>query len=197
MIIAGFFAIMAIIYLLIFQIFRPTGMLAEMYKTLYGYAYFAVLVLGICVCLFYFGAPSGYDLVVAFDNGRPVEENKVNKMLKSFCGEMGMRRIHFHSLRHTSITEKLRQSGGDIKSVQGDAGHNTAKMVTDQYAEIQDEPRRDLARKMDRMGTGNAHPIHGSYDFADKDVELACEMLCQNPALASMLIAASSSMMKC
>lgn len=60
MIIAGFFAIMAIIYLLIFRIFRPTGMLAEMYKTLYGYAYFAVFVLGICVCLFYFGAPTGY-----------------------------------------------------------------------------------------------------------------------------------------
>lgn len=143
------------------------------------------------------GGYKDYDLVVAFDNGRPVEENKVNKMLKAFCEETGLRRIHFHSLRHTSITEKLRQSGGDIKSVQGDAGHNTAKMVTDQYAEIQDEPRRDLARKMDRMGTGNAHPIHGYNDFADKDVELACEILCQNPALASMLIAASSSMLKC
>lgn len=59
-IIAVFLMLMAIIYLLIFRIFRPTGMLAEMYKILYEYAYFAMFVLGICVCLFYFGTPSGY-----------------------------------------------------------------------------------------------------------------------------------------
>lgn len=57
---AAFLTIMAVLYVLVFQTFRPAGMLAEMYKTLYGCAYFAVFVLGICVCLFYFGAPSGY-----------------------------------------------------------------------------------------------------------------------------------------
>ena len=48
----------------------------------------------------------------------------------------------FHSLRHSSITYKLKLNGGDIKAVQGDSGHAQAKMVTDQYSHILDDDRR-------------------------------------------------------
>lgn len=60
MITAAFLTIIAVLYVLVFRTFSHTGMLEEMYRTLYGYAYFAVFVLGICVCLFYFGAPTGF-----------------------------------------------------------------------------------------------------------------------------------------
>ena len=52
----------------------------------------------------------------------------------------------FHSLRHSSITYKLKLTRGDIKSVQGDSGHAQAKMVTDQYSHIIDENRKDNAK---------------------------------------------------
>lgn len=40
--------------------------------------------------------------------------------------------VVFHSLHHTSVTYKLKLSGGDIKVVQGDSGHARADMVTEE-----------------------------------------------------------------
>ena len=55
----------------------------------------------------------------------------------------------FHSLRHSSITYKLKLTGGDIKAVQGDSGHSQAQMVTDQYSHILDESRKENARLLE------------------------------------------------
>ncbi len=55
----------------------------------------------------------------------------------------------FHSLRHTSVTYKLKLSGGDIKAVQGDSGHAQADMVTEVYGHIIDEDRRKNAQRME------------------------------------------------
>ena len=51
-------------------------------------------------------------------------------------------KVVFHSLRHSSITYKLKLNGGDMKSVQGDSGHAQVKMVADVYSHIIDEDRR-------------------------------------------------------
>ena len=57
----------------------------------------------------------------------------------------------FHSLRHTSVTYKLKLSGGDIKAVQGDSGHAQADMVTEVYGHhIIDEDRRKNAERMEK-----------------------------------------------
>ena len=37
--------------------------------------------------------------------------------------------VVFHSLRHTSVTYKLKLNGGDVKAVQGDSGHAQVDMV--------------------------------------------------------------------
>ena len=55
----------------------------------------------------------------------------------------------FHSLRHTSVTYKLKLSDGDIKAVQGDSGHAQADMVTEVYGHIIDEDRRKNAQRME------------------------------------------------
>lgn len=55
----------------------------------------------------------------------------------------------FHSLRHTSVTYKLKLSGGDIKAVQGDSGHAQADMVTEVYGHIIDEDRRKNTELME------------------------------------------------
>lgn len=56
----------------------------------------------------------------------------------------------FHSLRHSSITYKLKLNGGDIKAVQGDSGHAQAKMVTDQYSHILDDDRQQNAKLFEK-----------------------------------------------
>ncbi len=58
----------------------------------------------------------------------------------------------FHSLRHTSVTYKLKLSGGDIKAVQDDSGHAQADMVTEVYGHILDEDRKKNARLMKVLG---------------------------------------------
>ena len=49
----------------------------------------------------------------------------------------------------TSVTYKLKLSGGDIKAVQGDSGHAQADMVTEVYGHIIDEDRRKNAERME------------------------------------------------
>ena len=50
------------------------------------------------------------------------------------------------SLRHTSVTYKLKLNGGDVKAVQGDSGHAQVDMVTNVYSHIIDEDRKKNAQ---------------------------------------------------
>ena len=59
----------------------------------------------------------------------------------------GLTDVVFHSLRHTSVTYKLKLSGGDIKAVQRNSGHAQADMVTEVYGHIIDEDRRKNAER--------------------------------------------------
>lgn len=53
--------------------------------------------------------------------------------------ELGLSDVVFQSLRHTSVTYKLKLSVGDIKAAQGDFEHAQADMVTEVYGYIIDE----------------------------------------------------------
>ncbi len=64
--------------------------------------------------------------------------------------ELDLPPLVFHALRHSSATYKLLESEGDIKLVQGDLGHSTAKMTVDTYAHTQDQCRRDLTEKIEQ-----------------------------------------------
>lgn len=90
-----------------------------------------------------------YNLVVAWPDGRPMEERYIEKKFKKLAAELNLPDVVFHSLRHVSTSMKLQYSGGDLKSVQGDTGHATSKMVMETYSEIFDEPRRQLAETVE------------------------------------------------
>ena len=62
--------------------------------------------------------------------------------MKKLIEEHNLPPVVFHSLRHSSVTYKLKLNGGDIKAVQGDSGHSRVDMVTDVYSHIIDEDRR-------------------------------------------------------
>lgn len=90
-----------------------------------------------------------YNLVFCNANGRPIENQIITRALQKLIKENDLPPVVFHSLRHSSITYKLKLNGGDIKSVQGDSGHAQVKMVTDVYSHILDEDRRLNAQRFE------------------------------------------------
>ncbi|EKK5271570.1 site-specific integrase [Enterococcus faecalis] len=88
------------------------------------------------------------NLVIALENGNPVENRIITKRLKKLCRDFDLPKVEFHSLRHLSTNYKLKMTKGDIKSVQGDTGHSNADMVTDVYTHIIDEDRKMNAKKL-------------------------------------------------
>ena len=63
-----------------------------------------------------------YKLVMATTFGLPIGDSYLRTKMQDIIDELGLPDVVFHSLRHTSVTYKLKLSGGDIKSVQGDSG---------------------------------------------------------------------------
>ena len=55
------------------------------------------------------------------------------------------------SLRHTSVTYKLKLNGGDVKAVQGDSGHAQVDMVTNVFSHIIDEDRKKNAQLLRKL----------------------------------------------
>ncbi|MDT2738741.1 tyrosine-type recombinase/integrase [Enterococcus canintestini] len=68
-----------------------------------------------------------YDLVIALENGNPVESRIVRDRFQTLCEQNDFEIVVFHSLRHLSTGYKLKMTNGDIKSVQGDTGHAEAE----------------------------------------------------------------------
>lgn len=83
-----------------------------------------------------------YNLVMATTFGNPIGTGAIRGQLKKLIEEHNLPPVVFHSLRHSSVTYKLKLNGGDIKAVQGDSGHSQVDMVTDVYSHIIDEDRR-------------------------------------------------------
>ena len=90
-----------------------------------------------------------YNLVMATTFGLPIGDSYLRTKMQDIIDELGLPDVVFHSLRHTSVTYKLKLSGGDIKAVQGDSGHAQADMVTEVYGHILDEDRRKNAELME------------------------------------------------
>ena len=92
-----------------------------------------------------------YNLIICQKSGSPITTEYLNRKFQSVLERLDIKPKHggekyvFHSLRATSTSYKLKVSGGDIKSVQGDNGQKNAKMVTHQYSRIIDEDRIKIA----------------------------------------------------
>ena len=73
-------------------------------------------------------AYNDYNLVIALDNGNPVEICIVRDRFQKLCEENDYEVVVFHSLRYLSTGYKLKMTNGDVKSVQGDTGHGEAEI---------------------------------------------------------------------
>ncbi|EAC7182307.1 site-specific integrase [Listeria monocytogenes] len=106
-------------------------------------------------------AYNNYNLVIALENGNPVESRIIRNRFQMLCEQNNFEVVVFHSLRHLSTGYKLKMTNGDIKSVQGDTGHAEAEMVMDVYSRVIDEDRRLNAKKLDE-------DFYGSLDKSNK-----------------------------
>jgi integrase len=137
-----------------------------------------------------------YNLVLAGPLGMPTESATINAALHKLIEENDLPHIVFHSLRHSSITYKLKLNGGDVKSVQGDSGHSQANMVTDVYSHILDEDRRTNAQRFeeafyankgkDVVPTAEAAPKADTPAEGKPDAEIVAKILA-NPEMAALL----------
>lgn len=87
-----------------------------------------------------------YNLVFAQPSGHPYTDTMINNRFHKLIVDANLPTVVFHSLRHSSITFKLKLTGGNIKCVQGDSGHSQSTMVTDLYAHISDEDRKQSSK---------------------------------------------------
>ena len=152
-----------------------------------------------------------YDLVLATSFGMPQSGSYIRKKLKQLIRDHDLPEVVFHSFRHTSVTYKLKLSGGDIKSVQGDSGHSQTDMVTGVYSHIIDEDRRRNAELFEEAfyQKKNLDPkmkATGSQDEGSSgkrtmeipegvDAELLLKVL-NNPEMAALLTAMAKTVVK-
>ena len=135
-----------------------------------------------------------YGLVFATSSGLPIGDASIRKKMKRLIKEQGLPDVDFHSIRHASITVKLKITNGDIKSVQGDSGHAQASMVTEVYSHVLDEDRKKTAQLLqehfydrkhkkaeDMAVTGNTIAVPDGID-----PELVKKLLADPKALAQL-----------
>ena len=139
-----------------------------------------------------------FDLVMANGMGMPTEDCRITFLFEELIQKHDLPEVVFHSLRHSSITYKLKLNGGDIKAVQGDSGHAQATMVTDQYSHILDDDRKANAELFENAfysGKVTAteveeaepeEPVAEAAVPAGVDPELLMKLLA-NPEMAALL----------
>lgn len=139
-----------------------------------------------------------YNLVFTTPSGRPVEPAYINKALKRLIKDNDLPKVVFHSIRHSSITYKLKLNGGDIKSVQGDSGHSQMKMVEDVYSHVIDEDRKRNAEKIedafysgketkDKAEDENKRDVNAVKADPNQDTINVLMKLMQNPEMTQAL----------
>ena len=132
-----------------------------------------------------------FQLVFAGSIGLPTEASDINTRFRRLIEENDLPKVVFHSLRHSSITYKLKLNGGDVKSVQGDSGHAQAKMVTDQYSHILDDERVKNAEIFEEVfysGKDESSRKKETKESASSGDETAMiAKLLSNPETASLL----------
>lgn len=138
------------------------------------------------------GEYQDFGLVIAHPNGRPYEERQIARKFRLLIQEHELKPVVFHSLRHSSTTLKLKISGGDIKSVQGDTGHAVSDMVTDVYSHIFDADRKHLAKMVNDQFFAALNPEETKKAAAapamDPATAKAMQLLKDSPELASAIL---------
>ncbi len=101
------------------------------------------------------GRASEMDLVFSNENGLSLDpENLIKREFLPALDRAGLRRIRFHDLRHTYASLLISQ-GENIKFIQSQLGHASAKTTLDRYGHLMPNLENDAARRLDKTVFGN------------------------------------------
>ena len=129
-----------------------------------------------------------FGIVIAQANGRPIEETMIARRFDRLIQENNLRRVVFHSLRHSSTSLKLKLSGGDIKAVQGDTGHAQANMVVDVYSHVINDDRKRLAQKVNDEFFLSIIEESPNQTAANEEMAQLIQILNESPELVGPLL---------
>lgn len=102
-----------------------------------------------------FGKQSERDLIFSNSKGMAIDpDNLVNREFNSALDRAGLRRIRFHDLRHTYASLLISQ-GENIKFIQSQLGHASAKTTLDRYGHLMPNLENNAARRLDETVFGN------------------------------------------
>ena len=80
--------------------------------------------------------PNGFDLVFPNTEGKPMaHDNVVRRVFEPALKKAGLRKVCFHSLRHTNASMRI-AAGQNIKYVQKQLGHSSIKITLDTYGHL-------------------------------------------------------------
>ena len=81
-------------------------------------------------------------------------ENFIKRVFQPALERAGLRRIRFHDLRHTYASLLIAQ-GENIKFIQQQLGHGSAKTTLDRYGHLMPNRENDAARRLDETVFGD------------------------------------------
>ena len=94
------------------------------------------------------------DLVFCQKNGKPLHpENMVRREFLPASKRAGLRRVRFHSLRH-SYAVMLIESGANVKYVQRQLGHASIKTTLDTYGHLFKDTNPEASRGLEKVFLG-------------------------------------------
>jgi len=121
----------------------------------------------------------------------PIEVKLCTKWFKDWQKQsmLGYPNLTFHEIRHSSSTYKLRISGGDTKSVQGDTGHAKADTLLNTYSHTEDKCRANLTMTIakDFYGEDVMDEVMSSDNEIDDDI---IKRITSDPELQKRTLAA-------
>ena len=94
-------------------------------------------------------------LVFSSTNGQFIDpDNLIRREFLPALDRAGLRRIRFHDLRHTYASLLISQ-GENIKFIQSQLGHASAKTTLDRYGHLMPNLENDAARRLDKTVFGD------------------------------------------
>ncbi|HWU10614.1 MAG TPA: tyrosine-type recombinase/integrase [Streptomyces sp.] len=104
---------------------------------------------------------TGKGLVFTTKNGTPVEPRNLNRSFEALSARAGIRKVHFHDLRHTCAS-LLHEQGADARMIMEVLGHSSIRVTMDIYTFVRLDSQRSA---FDRVGDA----LRGDHSQADDD----------------------------
>lgn len=96
------------------------------------------------------GTYSDKDLVICTESGTPTNKSNIRRVFSTAIRRAGVKKIKFHSMRHTHATLLLLQ-GENPKIVSERLGHATVRLTLDTYSHLLPSMQKETAKKFGKM----------------------------------------------